>query len=50
MLRKIMTVGTGSVNRVVTEGVSDRISFLDSGPQSPQQDLQASPLDGRGES
>ena len=45
-----MTVGTGTVYRVSAEGVSDRVGFLDSSPESPQQNLQAGPLDGGGKS
>ena len=45
-----MAVGTGTVNRVSAEGVSDRVGFLDSGPESPQQYLEAGPLDGGGKS
>ena len=50
MFRKVVAVGTGTVNRVSAEGVSDRVGFLDSGPESPQQYLEAGPLDGGGKS
>ena len=50
MLRVIVAIGTGLINRIVAEGVSGCVGFLNSGPQSPQQDLQAGPLNGGGES
>ena len=50
MLRKVVTIGARTVNRVGAEGISDCVGFLDSGPERPQQDLKAGPLDGRGKS
>ena len=50
MLRKVLTIGAGTVNRVNTEGVSGCVGFFDSGPECSQKDLKAGPLDGRGKS
>ena len=48
MLREVLTIGAGEVDRVSAEGISDCVGFLDSGPECSQQDLKAGPLDGRG--